>query len=184
MIWFTNDGKVLYICYLLMALIMSIFRSLICSPSWLACVTGGHKLRTFAFKCYKIHTHTQACSLSKHSQTRWHSNTKSPDQVKSCCRFETFTSKRLQLTICARLTQPAISISVFSVCLITSHTVSLPSRKWDKSISKETGKDTWRVCVSVCLYLGGDCQCLDRAVTNIRNINERHSPRHYRTLWL
>ncbi len=30
--------------------------------------------------------------------------------------------------------------------------VSLPSRRWDESISKETGIDT---CVSVCLYLGG-----------------------------
>ncbi len=138
------------------------------------------------------HAHTR-------THTRAHTHTHRPAVWENMSRHADIHTHRVQIksrvSANARRSHPGIysspsalvwlslrSVYLCSVSVSSPRTiVSLPSRRWDESISKETGKDT---CVSVCLYLGGDCQCLDRAVTNIRNINERRSPRHYRTLWL
>lgn len=92
------------------------------------------------------HPHTQACSL--------------PDTLTSTHTESRSSQESLQMRDVYSSPSALVWLSLRSVYLCSASvssprtTVSLPSRKWDESISKETGKDTWRVCLSVCIWGG------------------------------
>lgn len=146
------------------------------------CIIEGHKLGLIPFPCFNIHIRETGLRFE---QTP-------PDTL-------TFTQSRSSLE---SLQIRDIYIQAFTahhlcsfdsacdpyICVqrLSHHPALLCHFHPPVSSMNLSPRKLEKICgVCVCLSVfGGDCQCLDRAVTNIRNINERRSPRHYRTLWL
>lgn len=154
--------------------------TLSCAPH---CIIKGHKLGLIPFSHASTSRHIRETGL-RFEQTRpdTHTFTQSRSSLESLqirdVYIQAFTAHHLRSFDSA--CDPYICVQRLShhpALLCHFHPVSgtnLSPRKLEKICG---------VCVCLSVF-GGDCQCLDRAVTNIRNINERRSPRHYRTLWL